>query len=245
MGRPASFDLASFGKIVVFAGKGIQAGETLELLREADLTTHELRLKAADGHVLVDLNWQTQFFNSQMKVGVEQVLDAMMDTIQTEFVPDVPYSVSFIGKGGNDLFTGSAFDDSLWGAAGQDVLAGGGGNDTLSGGLGRDTLSGNAGADTFAFASLLAARGDRITDFRQADGDRIDLRLVDADAGQVGLDAFHFIGNTGFGGHAGELRIGHGLLNSFVKGDTDGDGHADFTIVLTGVVHLHATAFDL
>lgn len=232
-------------------------------MRDADGTSHELRLKAADGHILPDMDWKTQFFNSPLKIFVEQVFDAMMDSVQTEFVPDVPYNVSFIGKGGNDIFAGSKFNDILWGAAGDDVLSGrvgndsiaggsgkdsligGWGDDTLNGGLGLDTMSGNGDADTLVFNSVLAARGDRITDFVLADGDRIDLRLVDAIAGNVGFDGFLYIRNTGFGGHAGESRLGHGPLNTFVEADTNGDGHADFTIVLSASVAIDATAFIL
>ena len=50
-------------------------------------------------------------------------------------------------------------------------------NDKLSGGEGNDVLTGGAGADVFKFESPkdpAMAYKDRITDFNQAEGDKID-----------------------------------------------------------------------
>ncbi len=52
-----------------------------------------------------------------------------------------------------------------------------------------------------------------------------------------GDQKFHFIGNNhDFNGHAGELR--YDAVNHKVEGDIDGDGTADFAIILTNVTHL-------
>lgn len=68
--------------------------------------------------------------------------------------------------------------------------------------------------------------GDVIRDF--AAGDRIDLRLIDANSTRGGDQAFTFIGATAFTGVAGQLRY-DGIT---LSGDTNGDGIADFTVAL-------------
>lgn len=104
------------------------------------------------------------------------------------------------GNAGSDNLTGGAGNDGLSGGAGEDVLIGGAGNDVLVGGGGSDSLSGGTGADRFDFRSFLQLRGDDydwITDFSQAQGDKIDLHRIDADTGTAGDQAFTFIDNTG------------------------------------------------
>lgn len=147
------------------------------------------------------------------------------------------------GAGGADTIRGGAGGDVLAGGAGADRLAGGGGGDVLSGGAGADTLTGGAGADSFAFASVAALRGDRITDFTAADV--IDLSAVDAGSGAAGDQGFVFVGSAGFSGTAGELRIVQGDGETRVLGDTDGDGRADFALVVQGAVALTAGDFLL
>ena len=72
-------------------------------------------------------------------------------------------------------------------------------------------------------------------DFARQEGDRIDLKGLDADAGQRGNQAFAWIGSHGFHKHAGELRAARVSGGVLVSGDTDGDGVADFAIRLKGV----------
>ncbi|MBR0717279.1 VCBS domain-containing protein [Bradyrhizobium liaoningense] len=92
------------------------------------------------------------------------------------------------GGDGNDQIEGGQLsnpslggNDFLYGDGGNDVIYGGSGNDLISGGTGTDTLTGNAGADTFVFAAHDG--NDRITDFSDAQGDKIDLTAV---AGAIG-----------------------------------------------------------
>jgi Ca2+-binding RTX toxin-like protein len=87
-----------------------------------------------------------------------------------------------VGLAGNDTLNGVAGDDALNGGAGNDVLNGGAGIDYLVGGAGADILTGGLGADRFAFLAL-GERGDTISDFKVADGDRLDLRGLFGDAG--------------------------------------------------------------
>ena len=107
--------------------------------------------------------------------------------------------------------SGSQSWDSLVGTTGANVLQGWNGNDMLLGGRGADTLSGGAGADTFLYAgtihSLVGAGADRITDFSHAQGDKIDLALIDANTIAAGNQAFSFIGAGLYTGVAGQLRL--------------------------------------
>lgn len=93
------------------------------------------------------------------------------------------------GRAGNDTLVGKAGADKLFGDAGNDRLDGGAGNDTLEGGSGRDLLSGGAGADRFVFDAT-ADRGDKILDFRAAQGDRIDVSALLDSLGYNGADPF-------------------------------------------------------
>ena len=134
-----------------------------------------------------------------------------------------------------DAIAGSGVGNVLRGLGGDDEIAGRGGNDVLVGGRGMDLLQGDSGADRFDFngrlESAVGARRDVILDFDRSEGDRVDLRDIDADAGRGGNQAFDFIGANGFSGTAGELRFSDGI----VAGDTNGDGAADFEIALSGL----------
>ncbi|MDR6292471.1 Ca2+-binding RTX toxin-like protein [Inquilinus ginsengisoli] len=144
---------------------------------------------------------------------------------------------------------GGSGNDALIGSGGNDGLVGGAGNDVLNGGGGADTLIGGAGADRFTYGSVgqsqVGAGADRITDFSHAQGDRIDLAAVDANSIVTGNQAFAFIGTTAFTHHAGEMRFAVSGGNTVVSGDVNGDGVADFNIVLTGAITLVAADFVL
>lgn len=156
-----------------------------------------------------------------------------------------------IGASGNDRLDGKMGSDQLLGDAGSDVLDGGAGRDKLAGGGGRDVLTGGTDADTFVFddpdfGGATVTSADRIVDFSHAAGDRIDLKLVDANtANGAGDNAFTFIGAKAFSKVAGELRFVQSKGNTFVSGDTDGNGLADFMIRLDGVHALTAADFIL
>jgi Ca2+-binding RTX toxin-like protein len=122
------------------------------------------------------------------------------------------------GAGVDQLFGGSGTDE-LWGGAGADILSGGSGadllmgdhdlsptsqdgRDTLDGGSGDDTLVGGgnadvmfggAGADSFRFDHIddfVMGHSDVIRDFSRAQGDKIDLRTMDANNNLAGNQAF-------------------------------------------------------
>ena len=153
------------------------------------------------------------------------------------------------GRGGDDVIVGGGGNDRLIGGAGDDVLRGGGGRDILIGCAGVDRLIGGAGADTFRFTSVSdsasGAPRDKIADFSGAD--RIDLSRIDAVAGGLD-DAFVLTAGNGaadFSGHAGELHIEQRNGNTFCQADVDGDGSADFQIIVLGLVPLTAVDFIL
>ncbi len=140
------------------------------------------------------------------------------------------------GGNGADRLEGGNGKDVLDGGKGDDVLFGGGGRDILIGGLGVDEMTGGAGADRFVFLeekdSRPGRKSDVILDFTRKDF--IDLSALDANLNRSGNQSFDYIGKAGFSGDAGELRFSKGVLQA----DTDGDGRADFAVLLDGVTKL-------
>ncbi len=153
------------------------------------------------------------------------------------------------GSDSSNTLSGLAGADVLRGSGGRDLLVGGAGADLLDGGVGKDTLTGGAERDVFQFrdGDMGASRplADLITDFSQADHEKIQLNLVDADTATAGNQAFAFIGTGAFSGTAGELRYEHALGNTWVSADTNGDGAADWYIGLTGTHTLVSGDFVL
>jgi Ca2+-binding RTX toxin-like protein len=158
------------------------------------------------------------------------------------------------GQAGDNLIVGNSADNFLYGRDGNDHLMGGGGadilygengNDVLEGGAGMDRFYGGTGADTFLFrdgdfAGMTSGTADRIHDFSQVDGDKLDFSNVDANTLLGGDQAFSFIGNAAFGHHAGELRYYQQSGVTYVAGDTNGDGVADFAVRIDGLFTIHA-----
>ncbi|WP_299650257.1 M10 family metallopeptidase C-terminal domain-containing protein [Sphingomonas bacterium] len=138
------------------------------------------------------------------------------------------------------LFNGSAETNGtfrIFGGAASDTIRGGTGADLIFGGLGGDTLAGGGGNDMFQYnsaADSTTAAGDRIGDFSM--GDLLDLLRIDANTGVDGDQAFAFIGSGAFTNQAGQLRAAQtdGPVWT-VSGDVDGDGRADFEVVITTI----------
>lgn len=156
----------------------------------------------------------------------------------------------FFGNEGSDTLFGSGGDDQLRGGEADDVVKGGAGKDLVQGGAGADQLTGGGQADRFVFRSVdestvLIIGQDTILDFKQAQGDKIDLSGIDARINASGNQAFSFIGNGNFHGQAGELRAIKMSGETYVSGDVDGDGQADFTIHVSGKVDFEASDFTL
>ncbi len=124
--------------------------------------------------------------------------------------------------------TGNALNNSLTGNGAANVLQGGAGADTMTGGL---------GGDTFRFAQDDIGAGlvvDRVLDLNFAQGDVIDLSAIDADSTTMGDQAFAFV--TKFTGAAGQATLTYAAGSNLttLNVDLDGDGKADYRIILTG-----------
>ena len=158
---------------------------------------------------------------------------------------------TIFGMGGADQIAAGGGIDTIDAGAGDDLVWGGAGNDVIRGGLGFDRLRGEAGADRFVFGegetSASRASADRLPDFSQAEGDKIDLSLIDANStgGAPGDQAFAFIGSAAFSNVAGELRFEQSGGFTYVEGDTNGDSIADFSIQLGSVLTPVAADFVL
>lgn len=158
---------------------------------------------------------------------------------------------------GNDKIAGTKYADALLAGKGNDAVSGGGGNDVLKGdagndkldgGAGRDKLAGGSGADSFIFKSTADSFGstrDTIADFKQSEKDRIDLKAIDASMKAAGDQAFKFIGTDAFHKKAGELRFEKKSGDTIVHGDVNGDGKADFSVVIDASINLKASDFIL
>ncbi|MBO3759443.1 calcium-binding protein [Ciceribacter sp. L1K22] len=139
--------------------------------------------------------------------------------------------------------TGNSLANSMTGNSAANTLKALEGNDKLTGDDGADKLTGGTGADQFIYKALtdsdVASSGrDTIYDFSHAQGDKINLSAIDAQASTGGNQAFTFIGKSTFSGDEGQLRYKFSGSNTIVEGDVDGNGSADFAILLAGKLTL-------
>jgi hypothetical protein len=166
------------------------------------------------------------------------------DTISTQF-----FGIDLANYANvENVFLAGTGDFNLAGSSANNQLLGNEGDNVITGKGGADDMFGSDGADTFAFTALKdsttkAAGRDTIEDFT-LDADKIDLSAIDAKKG--GADnAFTFIGTAKFHHHKGELHFKIKGADALVEGDVNGDGKADFAILLKHVTSLAATDFDL
>ncbi|MCJ8056796.1 M10 family metallopeptidase C-terminal domain-containing protein, partial [Shinella curvata] len=130
---------------------------------------------------------------------------------------------------------GGVGNDKIYGGSANDILRGESGNDSILGGSGADNLYGGAGADMFIYRSVKdsirdKAGRDTVFDFNRAEGDKFDLRDIDANTKLAGNQAFKFIGGANFTKHAGELQDYSNSSGHYLRADVNGDGIPDFSI---------------
>jgi Ca2+-binding RTX toxin-like protein len=151
---------------------------------------------------------------------------------------------TIIGSGGSDTLRGHGGADIVRGGTGRDTIAGGAGDDLIDGGLGKDIMAGNSGRDVFQFrtgdTAATRALADTITDFNQSLNERIQLVGIDANTNLGGTQSFEWIATNAFSNTAGEMRFEQVGSDTFIEGDTNGDGVADLVIRLTGLYTLSA-----
>ena len=162
------------------------------------------------------------------------------------------YGSGLTGTGndqGDTIYGDGTYATTLIGGAGSDYIAGGSGDDTISGGSGGpDLMWCGGGANTFVFTTIADAPvGSDLTtigDF--TDGvDKIDLSAITIVGGPDAGQPLIFIGTAPFSDHAGELHQVADGGNTIVEGDVNGDGVADFEILLYGTHALQASDFYL
>jgi Ca2+-binding RTX toxin-like protein len=154
--------------------------------------------------------------------------------------------INGIGNALDNVITGTSAKNILKGGDGDDTLKGLGGDDTLTGGIGADRLTGGLEADVFVYTasnhSTVAASGrDTLYDFSQ--GDKIDLSAIDADTTTAGNQAFIFVGAAAFSSTAGELRAEVISSNTLISADINGNGTADFSLLLKGAITMLGADF--
>jgi Ca2+-binding RTX toxin-like protein len=160
------------------------------------------------------------------------LVDANVDSIQ------MTVDASPLKAGETLKFDGSAEDDGsfrVFGGRDNDTIVGSQNADILAGNGGSDSLAGGGGADVFRYLAAsdsTSSAMDRILDFA-AGTDKIDLSRIDADSAAAGDQAFSFIGSNAFSEAAGQLRAYQDGAGWFVEGDTDGNGSADFVLMLS------------
>jgi hypothetical protein len=180
------------------------------------------------------------------------VSDSVLSTVSFALPTNVN-TLSLFGSG----LTGTANDqnDSLFGdgtnatvligGAGLDYIVAGSGNDTIYGGTGTELMYGGGGANLFVFTSLAdMPTGSLVTtigDFVSGT-DKIDLSAIKTTGTNAG-QPLTFIGTGPFTDKAGEVRDFTSGGNTFVAGDVNGDGVADFQIQLDGTVALVSSDF--
>lgn len=153
------------------------------------------------------------------------------------------------GSGAAERISGTPFDDLIDGSGGNDIIQGGLGSDRLIGGPGNDRLTGGAAADTFRFDSTLNSRTnhDRITDFKPAQGDRIELArsIVPALPAGDSLAAAAFHTGSGFTSRAQRILYNPslGTLSYDSNGSAAGGTAAVFATLLKppSLSHTHFT----
>jgi Ca2+-binding RTX toxin-like protein len=150
-------------------------------------------------------------FDSGAATGAQSGLDAL-DSIE-----------NVIGTAASDTIIGDDLSNTLEGRAGDDRIQGAGAADVLIGGAGADLFVFGAPSDSTPGAADVI---DGFDGAGPADGDRIDLSGIDADAGAEGDQSFTMDGGRG----AGRLWIEDSFGVTLIHGNIDDDDAPEILI---------------
>ncbi|MBB3017927.1 Ca2+-binding RTX toxin-like protein [Microvirga lupini] len=182
---------------------------------------------------------------------VTEAANAGIDTVLTSMSLTLTANVENLtatGPAGVTL-TGNSLHNTLTGNRGADKLSASSGNDRLVGGLGKDSLTGGSGRDTFAFddreTGSSKSKADYILDFSRRQGDKIDLKAIDANTRKRGDQKFSFIGDEKSFSKAGEVRFEKTKSATYIYLNTDNDRSAEAVIKLKGAIELQKSWFVL
>ena len=227
----------------VFGGTGLSFktnGNTIEDVLGGTVTKLDIGLNGVNHVAFTGLNLSAKtFFDYFMAGDTKGAWDYLLSDNDT--ITGTKYADFLFGGAGNDLVNGGVGNDGIEGNAG---------NDKLYGGAGADKLVGGAGADTFEFkliseSTVGAAGRDTVVDFNQGEKDKVGLSAIDANTKLAGDQAFTFIGADAFHNKAGELRYVKSGGDTYVHGDVNGDGKADFSILFDANITFKAGDFLL
>jgi serralysin len=121
------------------------------------------------------------------------------------------------------------------------------GDDRLLAGKGGDVLIGEAHADRFIFGAAAHSKPsdpDTILDFSHDDGDRIDLRRLDADLGRLDSQKLEFLYSHAFT-DAGRVRQRSVDGHTVIEVNLDDYLRAELVVHLSDAVDLHRSDFLL
>jgi Ca2+-binding RTX toxin-like protein len=135
------------------------------------------------------------------------------------------------------------------GNSSNNTIVGNAGDNTLWGGQGQDHLTGGAGADTFEWtwmseSGLDSATVDVVTDFDAAQGDRIDVSIIDANPLMGGDQAFTFVGTADYSDVA-QIRVVTDGIDTYLAFNTDYNPDNDGAIRLVGLMTPQESWFEL
>lgn len=232
------------GNSVSFKGKGFS-------YKNADINSPNFEIK---GTVTSWSKFNDKYPGGIKITGLNEKLEDFANADKTRGNSD-DFKVWIKMFDGNDLFHGGRKygdhihgykgNDKIFGYGGNDKLYGEQGNDILVGGMGQDVMYGDGGKDVFIFRSIKESpfkTPDTIMTFDHREGDKIDLRAIDADVTKKGNQAFDFIDKEPYSGEAGELR----QVGGYFEADVNGDGRSDFRVLHgKGLTYMHENDFLL